>query len=86
MSLVDTSVGVQTALLRGFAATDWRARHFLTVRQDRLVWLIVIAIAIVIALGLATAWFVYCQAQGGWPALDMPSFSAGGTWKLYCAK
>lgn len=86
MTMIDSSVGVQAAHLSGVALSGWCVRHFQSVRQDRLVWLIVVAIAVVIALGLATAWFVYCQAQGGWPALDMPSFSAGGTWKLYCAK
>lgn len=55
-------------------------------RQDRFVWLIVIAVAVVIVLGLVTAWFIYCQSRGGWPALDMPSWSSGGTWKVYCAK
>lgn len=55
-------------------------------RVDQAVWLILIPIAVVIALGLLTAWFIYCQSRGGWPAMDMPSFSAGGTWKVYCAK
>ncbi len=27
----------------------------------------------------------YCQIKyGAWPALDMPSFQTGGTWKFYC--
>ena len=47
--------------------------------------LILIPIAVVIALGLAAAWFAYCQYRGLYPALDMPSFSSGGTWKVYCA-
>lgn len=55
-------------------------------RQDRFVWLIVVAVAVVIVLGLMAAWFIYCQSRGGWPALDMPGWSSGGTWKLYCAK
>jgi hypothetical protein len=50
------------------------------------VWLILIPIAAVIAMGLFTAWFVYCQMQGGWPALDMPSWQSGGTWKVYCVR
>ena len=63
-----------------------RAAHsLLLVRRDSYVWLIIIAIAIVIALGLMTAWFVYCRNEGGWPALDMPSWTSGGTWKMYCA-
>jgi hypothetical protein len=56
------------------------------VRRDRAVWLILIPIAAVIAMGLFTAWFVYCQMQGGWPALDMPSWQSGGTWKVYCVR
>jgi hypothetical protein len=48
--------------------------------------LIIIPIAVVIALGLLTAWFIYCQRRGLWPALDMPSWSSGGTWKVYCAR
>ena len=56
------------------------------IRTDRPAWLILIPIAAVIAMGLLTAWFVYCQFQGGWPALDMPSWNSGGTWKVYCAR
>ncbi len=27
----------------------------------------------------------YCQIKyGAWPALDMPSFQTGGTWKFLC--
>jgi hypothetical protein len=57
-----------------------------SIRTDRAVWLILIPIAAVIAMGLAAAWFIYCQSQGGWPALDMPSWTTGGTWKVYCAR
>ncbi len=56
------------------------------VRVDRWVFLVVIAIAIVIVAGLAVAWWAACQGQGAYPAVDMPSFSTGGTWKVYCAK
>jgi hypothetical protein len=48
--------------------------------------LILIPIAVVLALGLLTAWFVYCRRHGMYPALDMPSFRSGGTWKVYCAR
>jgi len=54
------------------------------IRTNRAVWIIFVAVAVVIALGLATAWFIYCQSSGGWPALDMPALNTGGTWKLYC--
>ncbi len=56
------------------------------IRTDRPAWLILIPIAAVVAMGLLTAWFVYCQMQGAWPALDMPSWTSGGTWKVYCAR
>jgi len=56
-------------------------------REDRAaVVLIVVAVAVVLIMGLAAAWFMYCQARGMWPAVDMPSFSSGGTWKLYCSR
>jgi hypothetical protein len=68
-------------------STMTRTPDLTHLRHDRFVWLIVIAVAAVVALGLATAWFIYCQnSGGGWPALDMPSFQSGGTWKLYCRK
>lgn len=56
------------------------------VRVDRWVWIVAIAIALILAVGLAVAWWITCQNQGGFPALDMPSWDAGGTWKAYCAK
>ena len=59
---------------------------FPSIRADRAAWLILIPIAVVVAMGLLTAWFIYCQTQGGWPALDMPSWTSGGTWKVYCTK
>jgi hypothetical protein len=56
-------------------------------RHNDVVWvLIVIPIAAVIFMGLIGAWFWYCQQRGMWPALDMPSWSSGGTWKLYCKR
>ncbi|MEX5305255.1 hypothetical protein RF644_05800 [Kocuria sp. CPCC 205258] len=64
-----------------------RAEDVIDRRQNDVVWaLIVIPIAVVIALGLITAWFIYCQRRGMWPAMDMPSWSSGGTWKLYCKR
>ncbi|WP_294982206.1 hypothetical protein [uncultured Microbacterium sp.] len=76
---------LQNRVAEAVAAGEERIRGLLVVRRDSYVWLIVIAIAIVIALGLMTAWFIYCRNQGGWPALDMPSWTSGGTWKVYCA-
>jgi hypothetical protein len=60
------------------------ARFDPDVRKDRWVVLVVIAIALVLAVGLAVAWFITCQNRGMYPALDMPSFNKGGTWKAYC--
>lgn len=55
-------------------------------RTDKVVFLIAIAVAVVVVLGFAAAFLLYCQNRGAWPALDMPSWQAGGTWKLYCRK
>ncbi|WP_194948749.1 hypothetical protein [Actinomyces trachealis] len=46
--------------------------------------LIVIGIAVILALGLTVAWWVSCRNIGMYPALDMPSWQSGGTWKAYC--
>ena len=85
MSVMEATALLQNRVAEAVAAGEERIRGLLVVRRDSYVWLIVIAIAIVIALGLMTAWFIYCRNQGGWPALDMPSWSTGGTWKVYCA-
>jgi hypothetical protein len=53
--------------------------------RDSWVWIVVIAIALVLAVGLMVAWWIVCQQQGGYPAVDMPSWQSGGTWKVYCA-
>lgn len=61
-------------------------RDQLALKQDRVVVLVLIAIALLLAVGLITAWWITCQNKGMYPAMDMPSFSAGGTWKVYCRK
>ncbi|MCS5507230.1 hypothetical protein ACTHQN_00205 [Curtobacterium flaccumfaciens] len=61
-------------------------RDRLALKQDRVVVLVLIAIALLLAVGLITAWWITCQNKGMYPAMDMPSFSAGGTWKVYCRK
>jgi hypothetical protein len=53
-------------------------------RRDRWVTVVIIAIALVVAVGLVTAWWITCQNEGMYPALDMPSWNSGGTWKAYC--
>ena len=85
MSVMEATALLQNRVAEAVAAGEERIRGLLVVRRDSYVWLIVIAIAIVIALGLMTAWFIYCRNQGGWPALDMPSWTSGGTWQVYCA-
>lgn len=54
------------------------------VRRDNWVVLVVIAIALVVAVGLGVAWWITCQNKGLYPALDQPSWKEGGTWKAYC--
>lgn len=56
------------------------------VRLDRWVQLVIIALALVLAVGLMVAWWITCQNKGLYPALDMPSWNAGGRWKAYCAR
>lgn len=54
-------------------------------RRDQVVLiLVIIAIALVVAVGLAVAWWITCQNKGKYPALDMPSWQTGGTWRAYC--
>ena len=85
MSVIEATAVLHNGIAGAMAAGEERVRRLLLVRRDSYVWLIIIAIAIVIALGLMTAWFVYCRNEGGWPARDMPSWTSGGTWKMYCA-
>lgn len=53
-------------------------------RRDRWVVAVFISVALVVAVGLAVAWWITCQNKGMYPAVDMPAFSQGGTWKAYC--
>jgi len=54
------------------------------IRRDSWVQLVVIGLALILAVGLAVAWWITCQRKGMYPALDMPSWNSGGTWKAYC--
>ena len=85
MSVMEATALLHNRVAEAVAAGEERIRGLLLVRRDSYAWLIVIAIAVVLAMGLMTAWFIYCRYQGGWPALDMPSWASGGTWKVYCA-
>lgn len=74
-------------LLQHASVSAGRAISSGPAREDRaVVVLIVIAVAVVLVMGLVAAWFMYCQSRGMWPAMDMPSFSSGGTWKVYCKR
>ncbi|MFZ7088966.1 hypothetical protein [Curtobacterium sp. RRHDQ10] len=79
--VVDTVVGLQIARARGLDAVIGRTE----VSRDRFV-VVILAIAIILAAGIAVAWWAACQSKGLYPALDMPSWNAGGTWKAYCKK
>ncbi len=84
MSTADVNDRISTAMLHAIVGGEMRAHRYLTVRQDRAVWLSIIAIAGMILRGLMAAGCAYCRWQGGWPALSMPSWTTGGVWKLYC--
>ncbi|MCM6762578.1 hypothetical protein NB037_09140 [Rathayibacter sp. ZW T2_19] len=72
-----------TGLARARGASEMRLS---TVRTDRWVQVVVIAVALVVVMGLLAAWWMVCQQRGMYPAMDMPSLQRGGTWKLYCRK
>lgn len=55
-----------------------------SVRKDPWVQLVIIAIALILAVGLLAAWWMTCQARGMYPAFDMPNWQNGGTFKAYC--
>lgn len=59
-------------------------RSELPVRIDRWAILVAIAVALIVLVGFATAWWIACQNKGLYPAFDMPSLQGGGTWKAYC--
>jgi hypothetical protein len=76
-----------TTLLTAPALVQQTAGKMLNQRQNDVVWvLILIPIAAILFMGLIGAWFWYCQQRGMWPAMDMPSWQSGGTWKLYCRR
>lgn len=75
-------VGTQLAVARRSESILQSPR----IRQDRVLILVIIAVALVIAAGVLTAWWITCQNKGMYPALDTAPWNAGGTWKAYCAK
>lgn len=55
------------------------------VRRDRVVWVIVvIALAVIALVGLATAWWLACQAIGKYPAFSVPAWGAAGSYRAWC--
>lgn len=74
-----------TMLLGAPALVQQTAEKMHNQRRNDVVWLLIaIPIAAILFMGLIAAWFWYCQQRGMWPAMDMPSWESGGTWKLYC--
>ena len=59
MSTADVNDRISTAMLEAIVGGEMRVHRYLTVRQDRAVWLIIIAIAVVILMGLMAAWFAW---------------------------
>lgn len=77
--------------LQAIRATTWLAQPTApnsigTVRLDRWVQLVIIALALILAVGLAIAWWITCQKKRLLPAVKTPAWKSGGTWKVYCAK
>ncbi|GAB2726539.1 hypothetical protein ACX801_07495 [Arthrobacter bambusae] len=75
---------LSTLLLTAPALIPQQAADAMARRKNDVGFLIVIPIVAVIVMGFVAAWFWYCQQRGAWPAVDMPSWESGGTWKLYC--
>ena len=79
--------GLSTLMITAPALVQHRANELMMRRQNDVVWfLVLIPIAAIMAMGLIAAWFWYCQQRGAWPAFDMPSWSSGGTFKIYCKR
>ncbi len=75
---------LRAALLAADAPERCAQMRQLAVRTDRWIFLVVIALAFILAVGFLAAWWMTCQSRGMYPALDMPSWQNGGTWKMYC--
>lgn len=84
MKLENTTDAVQRTMLWSFSHAEDQLLRVSEMRKDSAAVLIVIGLALVAAMGLAAAWYISCRNQGMYPALDMPSFQEGGTWKAYC--
>ena len=57
----------------------------LPLRADRVVVLILIAIAVILVVGVLVAWWIACQNRGMYPTLGVPTGSSG-VYKAYCSK
>lgn len=55
-------------------------------RRDRVVWVIVvIALAIIAAVGLAVAWWLACRAIGKYPVISVPAWGSAGSYRAWCS-
>lgn len=55
-------------------------------RRDRVVWVIVvIAIAVIAAVGLLTAWWLACRAIGKYPTFNVPAWGQAGSYRAWCS-
>lgn len=78
----DARAHVTMALTLGPAS--FAGMRMSTIRRDPWVVLVVVAVAVILAVGLVAAWWMACQSRGMYPAFDMPNWQNGGTWKIYC--
>ncbi|KTR94165.1 hypothetical protein NS220_10030 [Microbacterium testaceum] len=54
-------------------------------RRDRVVWVVVaIAIAVIAAVGLLTAWWLACRAIGKYPTFSVPAWGKAGSYRAWC--
>lgn len=87
---IDAAVGAAASLSVDPIRTlsEWAEETHTLMKKDRVgpVVIIVVAIALILLVGFAAAWYISCRNVGKYPALDMPSFQSGGTWKAYCKK
>lgn len=72
---------VMSWYLTGQAASPQPAR----LRANHNPALILIPIAVVVALGLVTAWYISCRRHGLYPTLSVPALKSGGNYRAWCS-
>jgi hypothetical protein len=80
-ALVMHSLTSDLSTIRSSATTE----GFESVRVDRVVVLVVLALAVIVVCGLAVAWWMACQAKGLYPTVSIPAWKSGGIWRAYCS-